>query len=146
MSASKKGAGKVLKPLTAEAWIFGSIMIFFVIVAPTYYFVAHEIAGTTALTLAAVLNLIIFVYLSIIRREVGTARPEDDPDGEIAQGAGVLGFFPPKSIWPMWCALAITIIFLGPVFGWWISMLGIGLGVWATSGLVFEFYRGDYAH
>lgn len=146
MSATETARSKKLKPLTAEAAIFGSIMLFFVIVTPIYYFVAHEIVGTTALTLAGVLNLIIFVYLTIIRREVGVARPEDDPDGEIAHGAGVLGFFPPKSIWPMWCAISITIIFLGPVFGWWISMIGIGVGIWATSGLVFEFYRGDYAH
>ena len=88
----------------------------------------------------------LFVYLSIIGREVGTARPEDEPDGEIAHGAGTLGFFPPKSIWPLWCALAITVVFLGPVFGWWISMLGFGMGIWAASGMVFEFYKGDYAH
>ena len=32
-------------------------------------------------------------------------RPEDRKDGEIADGAGELGFFPPYSWWPLWCAL-----------------------------------------
>lgn len=134
------------KPLLDEAWIFGSLMIFFLVVAPVYYFLADEVAGATALALSAVLNGILFVYLLIIGREVGKPRPEDSPHAEVADGAGTLGFFPPKSIWPFWCALSITIIFLGPVFGWWISLVGFGVGYWATSGLVFQFYRGDYAH
>ncbi|MGJ6980993.1 cytochrome c oxidase subunit 4 [Aestuariimicrobium soli] len=144
--STAKPRTKVGKALSAETWVFASLLIFFLIVAPAYHFVTHEVAGTVALTLSAVLNLILVVYLSIVGREVGKPRPEDDPDGEIVQGAGTLGFFPPKSIWPFWCALAITVIFLGPVFGWWISLIGFGVGVWATSGLVFEYYRGDYAH
>ena len=32
-------------------------------------------------------------------------RPEDRKDGEIADGAGELGFFPPYSWWPLWCGL-----------------------------------------
>lgn len=144
--SNAKSTKKTPKPLAAETAIFASLLIFFCLVAPAYHFITHEIIGTVALTLSAVLTLILVVYLTIIGREVGTARPEDDPEGEIFQGAGTLGFFPPKSIWPFWCALAITVIFLGPVFGWWISLIGFAVGVWATSGLVFEYYRGDYAH
>ena len=62
------------------------------------------------------------------------------------QGAGQLGFFPPTSIWPFWCALVLAVMLLGPVFGWWISILAVCLGIWALSGWVFEFYRGDYQH
>ena len=35
-------------------------------------------------------------------------RPEDRKDGEIADGAGELGFFPPYSWWPLWCALTLA--------------------------------------
>ena len=35
---------------------------------------------------------------------------------------------------------------MGPIFGWWLSILAFGMGIWAVSGWVFEYYRGDYAH
>jgi hypothetical protein len=142
-----RGKGeRVRRALSAEGWVFGTMMIFFMLTAPIYYFSTHEPVGTTGLGLAMLLNMTLFVYLAIIGREIGGPRPEDDPEGEIMQGAGTLGFFPPKSIWPFWCALAITVIFLGPVFGWWISLIGLAVGYWAASGLIFEYYRGDYAH
>ena len=37
-------------------------------------------------------------------------------------------------------------LLLGPVFGWWLSILGVGVGVWAVCGWVYEFYVGEYAH
>ena len=40
----------------------------------------------------------------------------------------------------------LDVLALGPVFGWWISILAVCLGIWALSGWVFEFYRGDYQH
>ena len=64
----------------------------------------------------------------------------------VVVGAGPVGFFPPQSIWPFWCALVVAIMCLGPIFGWWISLLGLGIGIWAASGWAFEYYRGDYAH
>ena len=47
--------------------------------------------------------------LKVVREAVGFAepRPEDRMDGEIADGAGELGFFPPYSWWPLWCAAAL---------------------------------------
>ena len=40
-------------------------------------------------------------------------RPEDRKDGEIADGAGELGFFPPYSWWPLWCGLCLATMALG---------------------------------
>ena len=58
-----------------------------------------------------------------------------------------LGFFAPKSIWPFWAAVVVAVIFLGPALQQaWITLLGLGMGIWATSGWVLEFYRGDYKH
>ena len=37
-------------------------------------------------------------------------------------------------------------MFLGPVFGWWLTLLGAGIGVWAVMGWCYEFYVGDYKH
>ena len=73
-------------------------------------------------------------------------RPEDLKDAEIADGAGELGFFPPYSWWPLWCACCLALIVLGIIFGWWLFIIGCGLGIFALSGLIFEYYRGEHAH
>lgn len=128
-----------------ERNVFGFLLIFFVIVAPTYWFTTHEIAGAVALTLTTLLFAFVVGYLWVIGRKIDL-RPEDNPEGEIYEGAGELGFFPPQSIWPFWLALTMTLTVLGPIFGWWISIIGFGLGMWAVAGFVYEYYRGEYAH
>ncbi len=73
-------------------------------------------------------------------------RPEDRKEAEIADGAGELGFFPPYSWWPLWCGIALALCVLGVVFGWWLTLLGVGAGSVALIGWVFEYYRGEHAH
>lgn len=128
-----------------ERNVFLTLMLFFLVVAPIYWFTTKEIIGAVALALTAVLFALIVGYLALQVRKIDM-RPEDDPNGEIAQGAGELGFFPPHSIWPFWVALCMALFCIGPVFGWWLSIIGFGLGLWAVAGWAFEFYRGDYAH
>ncbi len=128
-----------------ERNVFLALMVFFLIVAPTYWFVSREIVGAVVLALTAVLFILVVGYLVVIGRKIDV-RPEDDPNGEIHQGAGELGFFPPHSIWPFWVALSLAVFCVGPVFGWWISILAFGMGMWAVAGWAFEFYRGDYQH
>ena len=84
-------------------------------------------------------------YLALIARRLDP-RPEDKKTGEIAEGAGALGFFPPQSLWPLLVALTFTLVCLGPVFGWWLTILGFGFGSITLTGLLYEFYRGDHAH
>jgi hypothetical protein len=128
-----------------EAWIFGSLVIFCAIVAPIYWLMSHDPTGTTALVMSFLLVLMIAAYLGLIARRIDP-RPEDKKLGEIAEGAGELGFFPPQSKWPLFCALTFVLVILGPVFGWWLMLLGFGFGAFALTGLVYEYYRGDHAH
>jgi hypothetical protein len=128
-----------------EAWIFGSLVIFCVIVTPIYWLMSHDPTGTTALTMSFLLVLMIAAYLGLIARRIDP-RPEDKKLGEIAEGAGELGFFPPQSKWPLFCGLTFVLVILGPVFGWWLMLLGFGFGAFALTGLVYEYYRGDHAH
>jgi hypothetical protein len=129
----------------AEAWLFGTLAMFFLVIAPVYYVMSREIAGTIALLLTFFLALMVASYFGLIARRIDD-RPEDKSRGEIAEGAGELGFFPPQSIWPLFCALTLVLVVLGPIFGWWLMILGFGVGALTLTGLVFEFYRGDHAH
>ena len=128
-----------------EAWVFGILSVFVLVVTPIYWLMSEDPTGTTALVMTFFLSLLVTFYLSITARRMD-ARPEDRNEAEIVDGAGELGFFPPYSWWPLWCALTLSVIVLGLVFGWWLFIVGIGLGIIALSGFIFEYYRGDHAH
>jgi hypothetical protein len=101
--------------------------------------------GTAALILTFFLVLMIGLYLGLLSRRINP-RPEDEKLGEIAEGAGELGFFPPQSVWPLYCAGTMVLVALAPVFGWWLLIIGAGTAFITVSGWIFEFYRGDHAH
>ncbi|GAA1852462.1 cytochrome c oxidase subunit 4 [Microlunatus capsulatus] len=128
-----------------EAYIFLALTAFAAVIAPVYWILSRDATGTTALILTFFLCLMIAGYLGLIARRLDP-RPEDKRTGEIAEGAGELGFFPPQSKWPLFVALTAVLVFLGPVFGWWLTILGFGFGAISLTGLLYEFYRGDHAH
>lgn len=128
-----------------ESWVFGITGIFFLIITPTYWFLAEDPVGTAALVMTTLLAALVTFYLGFHARKMDP-RPEDLNDAEIVDGAGELGFFPPYSWWPLWCALALAVCVLGIVFGWWLFIIGVGAGSIALIGWVFEFYRGEHAH
>jgi hypothetical protein len=131
--------------MKSETWIFVICSFFFILVAPAYWFVTGDPTGTSALVMTALLTTLVSFYLGFHATRM-EARPEDRKDGEIADGAGELGFFPPYSWWPLWCALTLATIVLGVVIGWWLFIIGAVLGSVALSGLIFEYYRGEHAH
>lgn len=101
-----------------------------------------EWIGIVALLLSALLCLMCAGFFWFISRRIDP-RPEDRPDAEISDGAGEVGFFSPGSYWPFGLALAATVVGLGLVF-WQLWLLGVGLVsvIFATSGLLFEYYSG----
>jgi cytochrome c oxidase subunit IV len=138
--------------MKAEAWIFGACTVFFVLVTPSYWFITDggdsgaDWTGTSALTMTTLLAAMITVYLGFHAKKMDP-RPEDRKDGEIADGAGELGFFPPYSWWPLWCGLTLAVMVFGVAAGaWWLFIIGSVLGALALSGLIFEYYRGEHAH
>ena len=132
--------------MRAEAWIFGSCTIFFLLVTPAYWLITEDPTGTAALVMTTLLAMLVAFYLGFHASRM-EPRPEDRIDAEIADGAGELGFFPPHSWWPMWCGLTLAVIVFGTAMGaWWLAMIGAGFGVFALSGWVFEYYLGEHAH
>jgi hypothetical protein len=128
-----------------EAWIFVVLSAFTALITPVYWLMSRDPTGTVALILTFFLVLMVALYLGLIARRIDP-RPEDKKSGEIAEGAGELGFFSPQSKWPLFVSLNFVLIVLGPVFGWWLMILGFGLSAVTLTGLVFEYYRGDHAH
>jgi len=131
--------------MKVEAWIFGLNAAFFALVAPAYWFITYDPSGTSALVMTALLTVLVTFYLGFHASKM-EPRPEDNNTAEIADGAGELGFFPPYSWWPMWCAATLAVMVLGVVFGWWLFIIGAGLGSIALSGWIFEYYTGEHAH
>lgn len=138
------------RSMQTEAKVYIPILVFFAVATVGYIIFGKvdgkiEMAGTTALILTFVMTLMIWANFVVHGRTLDP-RPEDDLDAEVADGAGDIGFFPPSSIWPFWAALCCGIIVLGIIFGWWISIIGAGIGIWATSGWCYQYYRGVYRH
>ncbi len=137
--------------MKVEARLFMFLVVFFAVAGASYYVMSIAVyghiepIGLTVFVLSFLMALLIWFYLHTVGRKM-TARPEDHKDAEVVDGVGALGFFPPRSIWPFTCALVLGIIVLGPVFGWWLTILGGVLGVWAVCGWCYEYYVGDYQH
>jgi Cytochrome c oxidase subunit IV len=74
-------------------------------------------------------------------------RPEDRSDAEIAEAAGDLGFFSPGSYWPVTLAGAAAVVGLGLAFAQvWLLVVGVLFLMFATGGLLFEYYIGGNRH
>ena len=138
--------------MKAETWMFVACTIFLVLVTPTYWFVTAgsehggDWTGTSALVMCTLLLAMISAYLGFHARQMDD-RPEDRKDGEIADGAGELGFFPPFSWWPLWAALCLgTIVFSVAMAAWWLAIIGGVIGAVALCGWIFEYYRGEFSH
>jgi cytochrome c oxidase subunit IV len=128
-----------------EGYLFVFSALFFAIMDVIYWLWSHDPTGTTALALTVGLAGLVGFYLLFTGRRVDP-RPEDDKQGEIADGAGELGFFSPHSWWPLFAALAAATAALGAVIGWWMLMIGMLAVILASIGFVFEYYRGHFSH
>jgi uncharacterized membrane protein len=128
-----------------EGWLFLGCGIFFAGADIVYWYTSKDPTGTTALALAVGLALLIGFYVLFTGRRL-PMRPEDNDAGEIAQGTGEIGFFSPKSWWPLFLGLSAATLALGVAIGWWLFLIGLLATVFATIGFVFEYYRGHFSH
>jgi hypothetical protein len=134
--------------LKTEYKIFAGVSLFLFGAAAVYGFYTHgevgqlEWIGFIALILSGLLCAMCGGFFWFVARRIDL-RPEDREDGEIAEGAGEVGFFSPGSYWPFGLALAASTAGMGLVFWqWWLVLLGMILVVFAACGLLFEYYSG----
>ena len=101
-----------------------------------------EWIGTVALILSGLLCSMCGGFFWFVARRIDL-RPEDREEGEIAEGAGEIGFFSPGSYYPFGLALATLVAGIGLVYLlWWMIALGIAAVLVAAAGLLFEYYTG----
>ncbi|MDR7303082.1 cytochrome c oxidase subunit 4 [Haloactinomyces albus] len=128
--------------MKVEAKIFNIITFFFFLSAIVYGFWAQEPVGTVALILVGALSLLIGSYFQFVARRIDP-RPEDNPDAEISDGAGELGFFSPGSYWPFAVAAAAGFAGLAlAFFHVWMLVFSVGALLITVAGLVFEYHTG----
>ena len=132
--------------MRTEAKTFLYLVPWFVLVGLIYgFWSGWEPVGSLGIMLVAGLALMIGTYFVVLVRRIDP-RPEDNPDGDIEDGAGDQGVYSPWSWWPLAIAAAAALVFLGLAIGWWLVYVGAALGMVALVGWVFEFSRGQHAH
>ena len=128
--------------MKVEARVFLIIAVFCFVSAVVYALWAKEPVGIVGLTLTGGLTLIIGSYFQFVSRRV-EMRPEDDPDAEISDGAGELGFFSPGSYWPFGLAVGAGMAGIAFAFFYpWLIVISIVVILIMTAGLVFEYHVG----
>jgi hypothetical protein len=131
--------------MKVEGWLFLGCGVFFGGADIVYWYVSKEPTGTVALALAVALAILVGFYLLFTGRRL-PLRPEDNPEGEISEGTGEIGFFSPHSWWPLWLGLSGAVMFTGFAIGWWLFLLGALMIFLTAIGFVFEYYRGEFSH
>lgn len=126
--------------MKVEARIFDVTTVFFFLMAVVYGVWAKEPVGIVGLILSGGLSLIVGSYFHFVARRV-RRRPEDNPDAEIADGAGEVGFFSAGSYWPVAIAASGALAALAMAF-WqiWLLVIALVLVLMTVAGLVFEYH------
>jgi cytochrome c oxidase subunit IV len=126
--------------MKVESRIFEIITAFFFLAAIVYAVLSHEAVGIAALFLTGGLSLIIGTYFRFVSRRL-EERPEDNPEAEVSDGAGDVGFFSPGSYWPIGVAACAALCGVALAF-WhvWLLVIGGVLLLLAVGGLVFEYH------
>jgi len=132
--------------MKVEARIFEIIAGFFFLCAIIYAWLAKESVGIVGLTLTGGLALIIGTYFRFISRRL-EGRPEDEPEAEVADGAGELGFFSPGSYWPAGLAASAALVAVSIAY-WlpWAIIISTAILLLMVGGLLFEYHLPPSGH
>jgi hypothetical protein len=126
--------------MKVEARLFEIVTAFCFLVGIVYTVLTGEPVGVAGLFLTGGLCLIVGTYFRFVARRLET-RPEDNPEAEVSDGAGDVGFFSPGSYWPIALAgsaalLAISLAY----FLVWAIAISMVILLLAVGGLVFEYH------
>lgn len=132
--------------MKVEARIFEIVMVFFFVTGIVYAWLAREPVGIAVLFLTGGLALIIGQYFRFVARRL-EQRPEDNPEAEVSDGAGEVGFFSPGSYWPIAVAAAVGLAGVSLAFFYaWLMIIAFVVLMFAVGGLLFEYHLGPSEH
>ncbi len=126
--------------MKASFRLFIGLSLFYAVIAVIYYYVGGEAVGITCISLSSGLAAIIGFYLWFNNNRLGVL-PQDNLGGEIADGAGELGFYSPHSWWPLPVALSACAAGLGLVLGWWLTLIAVGILLFSVIGFSLEYEK-----
>jgi membrane glycosyltransferase len=127
--------------MKVNAFFLIGIGVFFSIIGIVYWFTSYEDAGFLMLIGSALLGLLpgaYYLWWSYNMRP----QADDDPDADIAEGAGSIDSFPGSSIWPFVLGMGAMFAALTFVFGLWLAPIAAGLILAAAVGVTVESRRG----
>jgi len=126
--------------MKVESRIFEIVTVAIFVMGIVYAVLAQEPVGIAGLFLTGGLTLIIGTYFRFVSRRL-EERPEDNPEAEVSDGAGDVGFFSPGSYWPLAVAACAALVGISLAFFyiWALVIAGIML-LMAIGGLVFEYH------
>ena len=128
-----------------EGGLFFIGFVFYSLLSGVYWYFSRDEIGTTALALTGGMAFLISFYALYTSKRV-YPRPEDRLDAEMDEADPEYGFYSPHSWWPLAVAVPTVMIVLGLIFAVWLIVLGVAALVLGLVGLLFEYYRGEFAH
>jgi len=126
--------------MKVESRLFEIVSVAIFVMGIVYAILAQEPVGIAGLFLTGGLTLIIGTYFRFVSRRL-EERPEDNPEADVSDGAGDVGFFSPGSYWPLAVAACAALVGISLAFFyiWALVIAGIML-LMAVGGLVFEYH------
>ena len=128
-----------------EGKLFAFGAAFYALVAVIYGAWSRDLAGFILLLFTGTFAFLIGFFVLHTSRRV-FPRPEDRSDAEQDEADPDYGFYSPHSWWPLPLAASAAITVFGLAFAAWIVVAGVAFLFLSLIGLVFEYYRGDFAH
>src|SRR5579884_3466189 len=117
---------------------------FFGAIGIVYWFFSYEDGGFLMLIGATLLGLFpgsYYLWWSYHSKR----QADDDPDADVAEGAGDIGSFPASSIWPFILGMGAMFACLTFIFGLWTAPIATALILSGAIGGTVESRRGRIA-
>jgi hypothetical protein len=124
--------------------LFAAGTLLYFLLGAVYWFMSGDVIGTSLLALTGGLAFLVAFYVLFTSKRVGPL-PEDNEYALISDADAEYGFFSPHSWWPFAIGASTFIFVLGFVFARWMMVVGLFALMMAIYGLVFEYYRGEFA-
>ncbi|MBT1017852.1 cytochrome c oxidase subunit 4 [Canibacter sp. lx-72] len=134
--------------------LYSIIAVYFFIISGVYTFwciITYdgevEWAGTLAMLGGSVLSALFVTWLVLTKKNQGGVLLEDQEHSDIDDADPEIGEFSPWSWWPLVLGFGIAIVTLGLCIGknFWLSFYGLPVVLVSVMGLIYEYYRGNFA-